>query len=113
MTLNLKNYARAIFLLLSFTLYISAAHAITLQEAKSSGAVGERGNGYIGIVAQSSPAIQALVKKVNQQRKSKYQNIAKSNNTTLKSIETLAGKKTLQKTPSGQFIQKSGRWLKK
>lgn len=89
--------------------------AMSLQDAKAMGAIGERQNGYLGIVNSAASAeAKAVVTDVNSRRKIKYQEIAKRNNTSVSAIEKLAGKKAVSKTLAGQYIQSpSGKWVKK
>ena len=90
------------------------AYAADLQTAKSSGLVGEQLNGYLGIVdASASDDVRALVKDVNAKRKAKYQAIASQNSTSLETVELLAGKKAVEKTQSGNYIQTATGWKKK
>jgi len=93
----------------------SSGWAIDLQTAKSQGAVGEKPNGYLGLVnASASGDVKSMMKKINALRKKEYQKIAQRNKTNLSSIETLAGKKVMGKTPAGQYVQTSGgKWVKK
>lgn len=89
------------------------AEAITLQEAKSAGLVGEQANGYLGMV-KSSPGVQQLIESVNNARKHHYAEIAANNNTSIEIVEKLAAKKAIDLTPAGQYIRlPSGEWVKK
>jgi uncharacterized protein YdbL (DUF1318 family) len=92
-----------------------SALAATLDQAKASGQVGERPNGYLGVVADSpSPDVKALVDKVNAERRARYAEIAQKNGTSLAAVEALAGKKAIELTPSGQFVFVAGRgWVRK
>ena len=96
-------------------LFAGPAWSLTLQEAKSKGWVGEQANGYVGIVQPGVSAdVKALVNDINAKRKAKYQGIAQRNNTSLQAVEVLAGKKAMEKTPSGQYIKPpSTGWVKK
>ena len=95
--------------------YTTSSWAIDLQAAKSQGLVGEQSNGYLGSVkGKPSADVVALMDEINAARKQEYQNIAQRNNTQLDVIEKLAGKKAIEKTPSGQFVRSpSGEWIKK
>ncbi len=89
--------------------------ALTLGEAKARGLVGETPAGYLGMVSgKGSSGVRALMHDVNQKRKQKYQGIAKRNGTSLRAVETLAGKTAIKKTRSGHYIQlPSGKWTTK
>lgn len=90
-----------------------SAWAISLDQAKQKGLVGEMPNGYLGIVIASSE-VNSLVANVNKKRKSIYINLARKNKITMKQVTALAGKKALAKTQSGHFIKNSsGSWVKK
>ena len=91
------------------------AVAMDLNTAKSRGFVGEQQNGYLGLVDRSAPAdAKNLMREVNDQRRANYQSIARSNGIDLKSVESLAGQKAINKTARGHYIQApNGQWVKK
>lgn len=105
--------------ILSTFLFVStplvSASELPLAEAKAQGLVGERPDGYLGIVVPSPSAqITALQKDINERRKAEYKRIAESSGATLQSVELLAGQKAIERTATGQFIQNSfGAWVKK
>ena len=106
-----------LFSLLSlFSIFIftrlQPAFALELQDAKAQGLVGETPSGYLEAV-KSTPEADQLVKEINAKRKIHYQEIAKKNNTPLSTVEKMAGKKALEKTPAGQYIKAGGQWKKK
>ena len=79
---------------------VNSVLALSLDEAKGRGLVGEQLNGYLGIVelAQIS-VVQSLVNDINRQRRERYQEIASGNKTSLEAVESLAGKAAIRKTP--------------
>lgn len=83
-----------------------------LGQAKSAGLVGEQPNGYLGVVNQQGSADE-IARLINDARRAEYKKLAKDNNIQLSDVETMAGKKALEKTPTGQYIQLNGKWLKK
>ena len=83
-----------------------------LGSAKSSGQLGEQPNGYLGVVSPGGSA-EEIAKLINQARQAEYQRLAKDNGLQLGDVEALAGQKALEKTPSGQYIQLNGKWLRK
>ncbi|MCL1123245.1 YdbL family protein [Shewanella surugensis] len=89
------------------------AFAISLQDAKNQGMVGEQQNGYLGVV-KASPEANKLINRVNAERRSSYQKIAKKNAITLNEVANLAAKKAISATKKGQFVKnKQGKWVRK
>jgi uncharacterized protein YdbL (DUF1318 family) len=89
-----------------------SAFALTLDDAKGQGLVGETEAGYLAAVS-SNAQVQALISDINAKRKAKYQQLAKKNGISLSQVEALAGKKAIEKTDKGHFVQVNGRWVKK
>ena len=90
-----------------------SAFALSLDEAKAKGLVGERASGYLGAVSPSNPEAQALIEDVNRKRRQAYEEIAKRNRTDIRAVETLAGEKAIQNTTPGNFVEGPGGWIKK
>lgn len=110
----MKRHTLILFLCLGLSLlFATSAFALSLDEAKASGLVGETQSGYLGAV-KPSPEVQALVSDINQKRKDKYAEIAKKNGSPVAAVEALAAKKAIQETPAGYYVQTpSGQWEKK
>jgi uncharacterized protein YdbL (DUF1318 family) len=83
-----------------------------LGPAKSSGQLGEKPDGYLGVVSSGGQA-QDIAKLINQARQAEYQRLARENGLQLGDVEALAGQKALEKTPAGQYIQLNGKWVRK
>ena len=83
-----------------------------LSAAKAAGQLGEQPNGYLGVVNNKGNAAE-IARLINQARKAEYQRLAQNNKLQLSDVETMAGKKAIEKTPGGQYIMVNGRWLKK
>jgi len=96
-----------------WTAVASSAFALSLDEAKANGLVGEKPNGYLGAVNPSNAEAQALIKDVNQKRRQAYEDIAKRNGTNVQAVQTLAGEKAIQNTKPGNFVEGPGGWSKK
>ncbi len=92
-----------------------AADAKTLtDQAKSSGAVGERADGYLGVVSSASSELQAAVDEINIRRKAVYARLAQQQNVSISVVAALSGEKLIGKAPSGQKIMSSsGSWTTK
>ena len=87
--------------------------ALSLEEAKARGIVGEKRNGYLGVVHAANQEAQALLQDVNQKRRDAYEEIARRNRTHLQAVETLAGEKAIQNTKPGNYVEGPGGWVKK
>lgn len=108
--MNIFSRATVVVAGLVFSLLASA---VTLDEAKQQGLVGEQPSGYLGVVGKSSPDLEALVRDINQKRRAAYENIAQRNGTDVGAVEQLAGKKAIEQTAPGQYVKlPSGEWLK-
>lgn len=101
--------------LIAMCLFLATAvFAADLDQAKRDGLIGERADGYLGLVAESAAAdVIALVSSVNDQRRAEYERIAKQNELSIEQVQALAGKKTLAKTRAGDWIFVNGRWQRK
>ena len=87
-------------------LNVACVFAADLQQVKSEGLVGEQLNGYLGVVSSEVNAeVRTLIAEVNAKRKAHYGSIAAKNSTSLETIELLAGKKAIEKTETGNYIQ--------
>jgi uncharacterized protein YdbL (DUF1318 family) len=93
-------------------LFSSIAFAIGLDEAKDKGLVGEKGNGYLGVVIVQKDA-QGLVADINAKRKAVYVELAAKNGITLQQVEKLAAKKAYDKTSTGHYLWVGNQWVKK
>lgn len=83
-----------------------------LGTAKSQGLVGEKTNGYLGVIKNQNNA-QNIADLINQARKEQYIKLSGTHKVPLQEIEAMAGKKAIEKTPSGLYIQINGNWVKK
>ena len=93
---------------------ISVAHALSLDEAKKSGAVGEKLDGYLGAVSAPSAEVSKLVADINAQRRQKYEEISKKNGTPAAAVEKLAATQAIEKTAPGNYVEAApGKWVKK
>ena len=98
---------------LAVVLSAAPALAVTLDEAKAAGQVGEMPNGYIGVV-QSGPGVQELVEFVNVRRRARYQEIADKEGAPLAAVEQRAGARLIDRAGPGQYIMNaSGAWVRK
>jgi uncharacterized protein YdbL (DUF1318 family) len=94
-------------------LFSTLAFAVDLDSAKSQGLIGERLDGYLGVVVENpSDEVKSLVEDVNTKRRARYQQIAKKNNIDLADVEARAGQKAIERTAPGGWVFQA-RWEKK
>ena len=91
------------------------AAAQSLDQAKAAGEVGERIDGYVGVVDANAPAdIRALVDEVNAERKAKYAEIAKERGASVQAVAQIAGQKLIERTAKGGYVMGAdGQWRQK
>ncbi len=102
-------------LIISVLCSANTAMALTLQQAKQQGLIGEANTGYVASV-QSAPTakVKQLVDDTNQKRKLGYQQISQQNNMSIEEVTALGRAKAKQKTLPGYYFQtKAGEWIKK
>ena len=87
----------------------------SLEAAKQSGLIGERPDGLVGFVADTVPAdVRAMVDQVNAQRMRRYNQVAQTNGASLDSVQAMAGRQLINRTPAGQYVlSATGRWGRK
>src|SRR5690606_22163305 len=83
-----------------------------LPAAKAAGQLGEQPDGYLGVVSPVGNA-QEIARQINEARRQEYQRLARENNIQLRDVESVAGKKALEKTPSGQYMKLNVVWMKR
>ncbi len=122
--MNLLRHAALAVFMMSLTpglisLTTSVAQAASPDElvrtGKAQGLVGERADGYLGLVKSDAPAdIKAAVQDINAKRKAAYQNLARQQNVTVEQVAALTGEKLIARAPAGEYVMHSGgQWSKK
>ena len=110
-----RTLAVAVLLGLASTLAVGAtpAHALDLDQARAQGLIGERADGYAGVVTPSAEA-NALVADVNARRRAAYADIAAKNGTSPEAVGSVTAERLIARLPKGAFVQDaSGRWVRK
>ena len=81
------------------------------EAARSSGQVGEKMDGYLGIVGASSAALQRIVDDINIKRRAVYADKARAANATLEEYALTAGCLAIARTVPGEKYQApDGSW---
>jgi uncharacterized protein YdbL (DUF1318 family) len=77
--------------------------------------VGERPDGYAGVVGGSAPPdVVNAVQQINNSRRNLYQSIAQKNGSSLSAVEAVAGAKLVKEAPPGSYVMDAtGKWVKK
>ncbi|EHG7611673.1 TPA: YdbL family protein [Citrobacter sedlakii] len=89
------------------------ALALTLNEARTQGRVGETLNGYL-VALKEDAETRTLVKEINQARSVSYQQLAESHNIPVEEVAKMAGKKLVERARPGEYVQGiNGKWLRK
>ena len=79
--------------------------------ARSAGKVGEKPDGYLGIVGPADPALQRLVDEINIKRKAIYIEKARENSATPEAYGITAGCQAVARTvPGEKYMAPDGTW---
>ena len=86
-----------------------------LDDAKAAGLVGERIDGYLGVVDSGAPAdVKALVEQINAERRAKYAEIAQKQGAPVQAVAQIAGEKLIERAGGGQYVMGAdGQWRRK
>ncbi len=84
------------------------------QSARESGQVGEKMDGYLGIVGAATPDLRRLVDDINIRRRAVYAEQAQANNATLEEYAFTAGCLAISRTSPGEMYQApDGSWQRR
>ncbi|MDH3639193.1 MAG: YdbL family protein [Gammaproteobacteria bacterium] len=88
--------------------------AADLNQAKAAGWVGEKVDGYLGMVKPGAPnEVKELVAAINGKRKAEYEKIAKKNGVPAADVARLTAAKVIGSAASGTYVQNAkGQWVK-
>jgi uncharacterized protein len=91
------------------------AWAGPLDGPKAAGLIGERPDGFLGLVTENAPAdVKALVDKTNAERRVEYEKLAAQVGTSVDAVEVRAGKQLIAKQPPGYYVMNAdGSWVRK
>lgn len=99
---------------LSFAPAASAADP-QIEAARAAGEIGERIDGYLGVVTSSpDPSLVRKVQDINNRRRAVYEQTARDNNTTVQIVAQLTGERQIERLEPGQYyMDASGSWKQK
>lgn len=92
---------RLITAALALVLFSAQAQALTLNEARQQGRVGETLNGYLEPLRQDKETLE-LVKQINAARSDSYQQLADDNNLPVDQVAKMAGQKLVARGAAGR-----------
>ncbi|CNB54539.1 YdbL family protein [Yersinia similis] len=99
--------------LASSLLYSPHSFALTLEQAKQQGRVGETLSGYLAPVKKDAETL-ALVEQINLARAEKYQEVAQKNHISTENVAKLAGQKLVNRAAEGEYVRGiNGQWMKR
>lgn len=92
----------------------AAAQSPAVTAAIDAGQVGERYDGYLGVVSAVSPAVRAQVARINIERRSIYSNFATSRRVSPQDVGITAGCQLLGRVGVGQaYLLSEGEWRRR
>jgi hypothetical protein len=111
----MKVAVRIAAILITLGLFALPVAAQSLDAAKAAGQIGERIDGYVGVVDASAPGdIKRLVDEVNAGREAKYAEIAAERGTSVQAVAQIAGQKLIERAARGEYVMGAdGRWRQK
>ncbi|EGX8052640.1 YdbL family protein [Salmonella enterica subsp. enterica serovar Infantis] len=107
----MKKYL--ILWVLTLSLLTPSVWALTLDEARTQGRVGETLNGYL-VALKNDAETQKLVLDINHARRASYQQLAESNHLPVDEVAKMAGQKLVERARPGEYVQGiNGKWMRK
>ncbi|MAN74956.1 MAG: hypothetical protein CME85_02725 [Henriciella sp.] len=93
----------------------AAAADPQIEAAKDQGVVGERIDGYLGIVkGGADPSLVRLVQDINNRRRAAYGETAEKTGTTPQQVARVTGERLIAQAAPGEYIMDdSGTWSQK
>ena len=91
-----------------------AAQTPAVNAARAQGQVGERYDGYLGVVSAVSPAVRTQVATINIQRRSLYSNLAARKGVSPSDVGITAGCALLERVSVGEaYMLGDGAWRRR
>lgn len=92
------------------------AQGSQIDAAKASGVVGERIDGYLGIVddGAADASLRRKVQEINARRRAAYDELARDTGTTVAQVARVTGERQIERASPGEFyMDENGRWVRK
>ncbi|ABI78500.1 conserved hypothetical protein [Hyphomonas neptunium ATCC 15444] len=86
-----------------------------IETARSTGVIGERIDGYLGVVGSADAEIVRQVQDINNRRRALYEKTAGETGTTVQQVARIAGEKQLAERvkPGEYYMDATGSWKQK
>lgn len=86
-----------------------------IEAARSAGVIGERIDGYLGVVGSADAEIVRAVQDINNRRRALYEKTAGETGTTVQQVARIAGEKQLAERvkPGEYYMDATGSWKQK
>ena len=105
---------RKLLVLAALAAVPAAAQTPAVDAARASGVVGERYDGYIGVVGNASADVRAQVSRINIQRRSLYSNLAAGKGASPQDVGITAGCQLLARVGIGEaYMWADGSWRRR
>lgn len=102
--MKLRN---VVILLATLMALATPAFALDLHQARASGLVGEKLDGYVAPI-KVTPEVQALVQEINAKRKLEYARISAENKQPVNVVAKLAAEQIIKNLDPGSYYQEPG-----
>lgn len=114
----LKGTVRGALAVVILAAMLSPALAVPpiIEEAKDACVVGERNDGYLGVIdeAEASDALRREVADINQRRKREYARVAVQSGASIDNAAIIAAQELINRAPAGHCVQDAkGSWIKR
>jgi uncharacterized protein len=95
--------------------FAAPAIADSLDQARATGVVGERPDGFVAAVSGNAPAdVMSLIQSVNSKRLQRYQQIAGEKGVPVEQVGAITAEKIIAKLkPGWYYMNASGQWVQK
>ncbi len=101
--------------LAAMTISTASAGDPQIEAAQRQGVVGERIDGYLGIVSGNvDPALMRKVNEINNKRRALFDQMALDTGTTTAQVARVSGEKQVARAETGEFVMRdNGSWTQK
>lgn len=103
----------ALVFVLAFAGFTNSSSAITLDDARAQGLVGERPDGLVGAVSSNAATdVAAMIAEINAARLDSYRRLSSKDGAPLEAVQAIAGEKLMAKArENGWYVMgASGSW---